>query len=134
MKRKLSTVLALAVVMCLICPLICCADAAVPANLVCEDVNEDYVAYVTNEGDEPITLSPIFASYDADGRVQSLKIWSNITIEAGKAFDFNLVDCFDETLTNVLFFVGSDMNPVREAETLELASKDIIFDVSDLYK
>ena len=132
MKKNL-TILFAALLIC-ICSLIALAEGDGIYNLECGNVGDDFQVYVTNNDSEDVAISPVFASFDADGRVYNSRVWLNVTIPAGEKVGFDLSERFDETRVNKFFFFDSELSPIRDAETLVANDDDIIFDTDDLFK
>ena len=131
--KKNFTILFAVLLICM-CSLVVLATGDGVYNLECGTVGDDLQVYVTNNGSEDVVISPVFASFDADGRLYNSKVWLNVTIPAGENVGFDLTDRFDETRLNKLFFFDSELCPIREAEELVAKDDDIIFDTDDLFK
>lgn len=131
--KKNFTILFAVLLICM-CSLVAFAAGDGVYKLECGTVGDDLHVYVTNNGSEDVVISPVFASFDADGRLYNSKVWLNVTIPAGENVGFDLTDRFDETRLNKLFFFDSELCPIREAEELVAKDDDIIFDTDDLFK
>ena len=129
--KKNFTILFAALLICM-CSLVVLATGDGVYNLECGTVGDDLHVYVTNNDSEDVVISPVFASFDADGRLYNSKVWLNVTIPAGENVGFDLTDRFDETRLN-----PTDTSLLPESSPAEVfisaTSKLLSFGISSLF-